>query len=261
MNPILGKLSVAIIVAAFPSILAAQQSDGKYEIKGKDFQIDLTAGWVAKEWRTVKNGTTLREDMWGNPNKMLHGLQLGVSISKGLFYGLGFRSGLYYEWYLSFDKQIKDMGFNRFSEHNLYIPIHAMYRFSLPKNIGIMPFGGVGFNWAMMGKLKNGPMVITNKYGFNDITGRQYPLELFDYNNHTPHHWNVQAEVGIAVRIVKFDLSFTYSWGLNNHQLYDDVPSHQNKLAVNLSYVIPLRKSKNSPSASTQSEPNTNINN
>ena len=210
----------------------------------------MTAGWVAKEWRTTINGRTVREDMWGNPNKMLHGLQLGFFLSKGLFHGFGFRTGLSYEWYLSFDKQIKDMGFKRFSEHSLYVPVHAMIRMFPFRNrtISITPFGGVGVNWAMMGKLKSGPMAITDKYGFNKVTGRQYPLELFDYNNNTPHHWNVQGEAGVAIRIKAAEISFTYSWGLNHHQLYENLSSRQNKLAANISWVIPPGRTRKSTS-------------
>lgn len=239
-------LSVFLMFAtAFHNVATAQESD-KYVFRDKDYQIDFTAGWVAKQWSTNMNGRTIREDMWGNPNKMLHGGQVGLSVSKGLWHGLGFRAGLYYEWYLSFDKQIKDAGFNRFSEHSLYFPLHVMFRLSpFPnRNIGITPFGGIGFNWAMLGKLKNGPMVVTDKFGFNKITGRQYPLELFDYNNYTPHHWNIQAEAGVAVRFKACELSFTYSWGLNHHQLYTDVTSRQNKLAVNISLVLPSASNK-----------------
>ena len=228
--------------SAQEAIYQGESGEFKHTYEAKDLLFNITGGWVAKEWRTTINGETRHEDFWGNPDKMLHGMQVGLSVSKGLFHGLGFRAGLYYEWYLHFfNSQMKeDYGFNRFSEHCLYIPLHAMirmYPFS-NKSICVTPFGGIGFNWAIVGKLKSGPMAVTDKYGRNTITGRQYPLEIFDYNNHPPHHWNVQAEAGLAIRIKRAEVAFTYSWGLNHHRLYDEAFSRQNKLNVNLSYVI-----------------------
>ncbi len=206
--------------------------------KDEKTQIGITAGWVAKEWATVLNGKTFHEDLWGNPNKLLQGVQFGINVQRCFFKGLGIRTGLYYEWYISCDKYIKELGFKRFNEHDLYIPLHAMFRMSPTQNLSIIPFGGIGFNWAMFGKLKSGPWGVTDKYGFNKITGRQYPIAFFDYNEHTPHHWNIQAEAGIAVHIKRTQLSFTYSWGINHHRLYDVAPSRQNKLAANLSIFI-----------------------
>ena len=239
-------LTMAMFIATV--VPTAATAENTYIFEEKDLQLGFTAGWVAKEWRTTINGRTVREDMWGNPNKMLHGMQFGLSLSKGLIHGLGFRTGLYYEWCLSFDQQIKELGYNRFSEHSLYIPLQVMFRMSpFPnKKISITPFGGIGLNWAMAGKLKSGPMVGNNAYGYNKYTGRQYPLGFFKYGNYSPEEWNIQAEAGIAVRIKAVELSFTYAWGLNHHHLYDGVASRQNKMAVNLSVVLPREALKKS---------------
>lgn len=231
------KAKLLLILVTLMPLLASGQEDNLFTRDYNEFYVGITAGWVAKDWTTTLNGRTVHEDMWGNPDKMLHGMQFGLKLEHCLYQGLGYRTALYYEWYISKDKCLKDMGWDRFSEHCLYLPLHAMIRMTPIKNVSIVPFGGIGFNWAITGKLKSGPL--SDGKGWNQLTRNQYPLEYFDYNNHTPHHWNVQAEAGVALRVFRVELSFTYSWGLNKHQLYDIEPSRQNKMAVNLSYVLP----------------------
>ena len=254
-------MAVGFFCMIQPVVAVAQELDRQknnmFSYNDNDLWIGLSAGWTAKDWVTSYKGRNYHEDLWGNPDKMLHGLQVGVRLQQGLYYGLGYRTGLYYEWYISTDKSIKERGFSRFNEHNLYLPLHIMFRLDPFEDVSITPYGGIGFNWAIYGNFKKGP--ISNASGYYDYYGssiggsivysiadalinpygrRYYPIEYFDYNNHSPHHWNVQAEAGVALRYKHFELSFTYSWGLNRHWLYDDMPSHQNKMAANLSYII-----------------------
>ena len=215
---------------------------------GEDYKMHggLSVGWVAKEWSTSANGRTVHEDIWGNPNKMLHGLQIGIHLQRNIFYGIGWRTGLYYEWYISEDNYVKEQGYSRFNEHGLYVPIHAILNMHITPKISICPYGGFGFNWAIYGNMKNNPdsqyydsnlagEIIGNAFNSWFNSGKRL---FFDYNNHSPHHWNVQAEAGVALRIYKAELTFTYSWGLNRHWLYDDIPSHQNKMAANIAFTI-----------------------
>lgn len=218
---------------------AATKKVSLFRSEDKQLVHGLGIGLVAKDWTCTLNGKKLHEDLWGNPNKKLYGLHIGYTLQQSLFCGIGYRTGIAYEWYISTDKYIEELGFKRFSEHSLHIPLHVMFNLCLSKYIRIIPYGGIGFNWAMFGKLKSGPWGLTDRFGENKITGRQYPMEIFDYNNHTPHHWNVQAEAGVALRLNRVELSFTYSWGLNNHRLYDETPSRQNKLAAKLSWILP----------------------
>ena len=175
--------AILLLLMSLPANTVAQEKGNMFSIDDEDLYVGINAGWVAKEWVTSSGGRTLHEDLWGNRDKFLHGLQIGLSLQKSVYKGIGFRTGLSYEWYISTSKYIKERGFSRFNEHG-------------------------------------------------------YPYEYFDYNNHSPHHWNVQAEAGLALRFKMVELSFTYAWGLNRHWLYEDVPSHQNKLSANLSIVF-----------------------
>ena len=255
-------LTAALLIAAIlPSVANAQETSSwkknMFTSQDKQFQWGLSAGWVAKEWTTSANGRTYHENLWGELDKMLHGFQFGIHAQQSVFYGIGWRTGLYYEWYISTSSYIKEMGFSRFNEHSLYLPLHVIFQMSPIKNVCIMPYAGFGFNWAIYGDFKDGPISgpggVTGGYYSNDFAEniiysivdaatyskrRNYPYESFDYNNHSPHHWNVQAEVGIALRIFKAELTFTYSWGLNRHWLYDDMPSKQNKMAAHLAFTI-----------------------
>jgi len=251
-------LVAAIFLAMLrPAVIVAQKKSNMFRIEDKNLHVGISAGWVAKEWTTSIKGRTLHEDLWGNPDKFLHGMQFGLNVQQSVLQGLGYRVGLYYEWYISTSGYIKDLGFDRFNEHSLYIPLHIMFRMSPFKNFSIIPHAGFGFNWAIYGNLKSGPMRGAGNsapYDGGNIAGyiiysvadaivnsngrREFPYETFDYNNHSPHHWNVQAEVGLALRFKMVELSFTYAWGLNRHWLYDDVPSKQNKMAANLALVF-----------------------
>lgn len=249
------KLKTLLLLALAYSQLASAQTltpkENLWTIADGNTYIGFSAGWVAKEWTTHIKGRTLHEDLWGNPDKMLHGLQIGFSGYRFIKGGLGARYGLFYEWYRSKDQFLKDMGWERFNEYNLYIPIHAAWRLPTPKKFSIIPYGGVGFNWAITGNVKKGSAAsaIANTSGLildllTDDEIYQYrpkklgEKEYFDYNNNTPHHWNVQAELGVDIEIHRIKLGFAYSWGLNNHQLYDTVPSNQNKFSVNVGLLI-----------------------
>lgn len=248
------KLKTLLLLAlAYSQLAIAQTTTPKENLwtiaDGKTY-IGFSAGWVAKEWTTNINGQTLHEDLWGNPDKMLHGLQIGFSGYRFIKGGLGAHYGLLFEWYRSKDQFLKDMGWERFNEYNLYIPIHAAWRLPTPKKFSIIPYGGIGFNWAISGNVKNGDF---DSKGLNTTTNilslinHDYhrlnystwsEKQKFDYNNNTPHHWNVQAELGVDFEIHGFKLGFAYSWGLNNHQLYDSHPSNQNKIAVNIGILL-----------------------
>ncbi|MBQ7182295.1 MAG: hypothetical protein IJR87_13525 [Bacteroidaceae bacterium] len=257
--------AMAFVVALLPGTpAAAEKTQSKavtlFTMEDKKFHGGFSVGWVAKEWRTSHDGQTLREDLWGNPGKMLHGVQFGLHANQSIYYGLGWRTGFYYEWYISHDGFLKENGWDRFNEHSLYIPIHIQMRLPVTRKISISPYAGIGFNLVMKGRMKNGPMtdasgkeVINN--GNNHVNSTPLLLDLigdlitsatarkeyiqhevqgYVYDNHTPRKFNLQAELGVALRIYAAQLTFTYSWGLTDHHLYDFASSRQNKLAVNL---------------------------
>ena len=262
-------LAAAVFCTALlPTAAIAQETTNQskvrdmFTIDDKVFHGGFSVGWVAKEWATSTNGRTLHEDLWGNPNRMLHGVQFGLHFNQSIYYGIGWRTGFYYEWYISHDKFLKDIGWDRFNEHCLYIPLLVQFRLPLSrryKKLSITPFAGIGFNIVMKGRMKNGPRtgasgkkVVNNNNTHNysgtlmegiidaivDATRRkeyiQYEVQNYTYDNHTPRKFNLQAELGVALRFSYGQLTFTYSWGLTKHRLYDYATSRQNKLAVNL---------------------------
>ena len=211
-----------------------------------DKMIGISAGWVSKYWKSNVNGRSVRSDMW-QEGKMLHGLQIGVTFQRVATLGYGIHTGLFYEWYTTSNELMHQMGWDRFNEHDLYIPVHFTWRLPITSNFSVSPFVGFAANWAMWGDYKNGARttgtigaigsvitsILSKDPSYMHYEGESYS-EYFDYNNHTPHHWNVQAEFGMCVRWSWAQLSFTYSLGLNNHDLFNGATSHENKFNVNL---------------------------
>lgn len=272
MRQLITKHMLAVAFVLLPMHGFAQESEPEHEaepMKGNLFKVDdkkfhggFTVGYVAKEWTTSANGKTYHEDLWGNPDKMLKGVQFGLHFHQSIIYGIGWRTGFYYEWYISHDDFLRQNGWDRFNEHCLYIPLHVQFRLPVaPRNpkISITPYAGIGFNIAMKGRMKNGPRtgasgveVIGGGPGYDanagfwgnliagivDATRRkeyiQHEVQNFVYDDYTPRKFNLQAELGVAMKIYAAQLTFTYSWGLTKHHLYDDASSRQNKLALNL---------------------------
>lgn len=95
--------------------------------------VGFSMGYVTKQWVTSGEGARLKEDVWGRENKRLHGLQVGLHFQPCFSWGLGLYSGLFYEYYMSWNEEMKEQGYmDHFQEHCLYMPIHAYYRLPLP---------------------------------------------------------------------------------------------------------------------------------
>ena len=269
-------LALAFLAAApviSPASLAAQEKEkSEYALlpRGADTYVGLSVGWVAKEWITPRGGRTLHEDLWGNPDKMLHGFQLGLNVQRDVWRGIGYRTGFNYECYFSNDIVIKNAGLKSFRESNLYFPVHVSFHLTPLKHLSITPYAGVGFNWAMQGVFRTYHDEDDEPGGYNGWTpdfenypiatgavllaGIIYsgvnsanlpPIVCYDYNNHSPHHWNVQAEVGVSVKLYGAELSFTYSWGANKHNIYRDATTHQNKMTATIGFLLGTSNDKN----------------
>lgn len=201
----------------------------------EDAPFSLSIGYVNKEWLTDFGSYTWHENLWGQEGKRLHGLQLGLGVAPCLPIGLGVRSGLYYEAYFSEAQGVKDSGYDEFTEHNLYIPLHAMYRFPFTRDISLSVFGGLGFNWAVYGEYKE------RGYRYYGIDGDSYYYGPHEYQQYGTGSWpkrvNFQTEIGCDLRIKNVKIGFTYSFGLTNHHLYEKYNSQQNKLGISFGIV------------------------
>ncbi|MCR5312606.1 MAG: hypothetical protein K6E54_02960 [Bacteroidaceae bacterium] len=198
----------------------------------------LSGGYVNKEWVTDFGNHTIHENFWGERNKRLHGMQLGFSYQPVWKMGIGLQTGVYYEAYISESDYVDDRGYDDFVEHCFYIPVHAMFRVPLmDDNISLAVFGGLGFNYAVTGVFYDNYDYYDDYY---DEWHRDSYTEYQEYGNDKwPRRFNLQAELGAKLRIKSVEMSFTYSRGLNNHNLYDGHKTRQDKLAISVGWVIP----------------------
>ena len=195
----------------------------------------IQIGYVNKAWTTDFGDYTWSENLWGDHNKRLHGLQIGFLVQPCLKFGLGLHSGIFYECYISQCNSVKDMGWDQFNEHNLYIPLHAMYRFPFARNVSFMIFGGIGFNWAISGEYRE------NGHEYYDSEGDSHYYGPYEYQEYGTGNWprrvNFSAELGGQLRISCMQLSFTYSRGLTDHKFYQGYSTRQNKIGISLAFV------------------------
>jgi len=187
--------------------------DGGYE--KSNFR--LVVGYVNKSWRcTYENGVSQREDFFGDPDdKFLHGFQIGGLYTPSFDWGLGMRTGLFFESYISRSKWITQYC-NRFTEIDIYIPLQASYRIPFDEVSGMTLFGGMGFQWATGGKYSR--QIGTAWPGW--WWRRPVPIwehQRHEYGNGTPQKVNWQIDCGIDFRINFITFSFTYSFGIKDH--------------------------------------------
>lgn len=207
----------------------------------RDAPVTFGIGYVNKYWSTDFGDYTWRENFWGERNKRLHGLQLGVNYQPCLPMGLGVHTGLFYEAYFSVSDAVKEMGWDNFTEHNLYLPLHGMFRVPFSRHSSLSVYGGLGFNWAFIGEYSEDDEyvcdIFDNYYHYGDHGYQRYG------RGEWPHRFNVSTELGATLRFNEaVGLSFTYSHGLTNHEFYHkegNFKTVQNKLSISLSVTMP----------------------
>ena len=246
-----------MLLVVTPSFAQTTLFNGKHI----DAPIGLTVGYVSKDWRTNIKGNVIHENLWGEENKRMHGLQLGFNYQPCFNFGLGAHTGVFYEYYYSVSKTIEDYGFDDFGEHSLYIPLHVMYRFPIAKKISFSVYGGAGINWAISGKYSDAEHRVVGALHavsllMDSATGDTYNpvVDILRDATSPPHdnenrylhygggdwpkRFNLQWEVGGAFRYNKLQLGFTYSFGATNHSFYPGYLTRQDKINVFLSYVM-----------------------
>ena len=197
----------------------------------------VTVGYVNKEWSTDFGNRVYHENMWGQENKRLHGLQLGIVAQPCFQFGLGIHAGLFYEWYYSVSQVVLDAGYDNFTENNFYIPVHAMYRIPFTRNMSFSIFGGIGLNWAFKGSY-NEEYRYYRWDGSYDKNNDVVKWQEYGKKGEWPKRLNIQWEIGATFRYSLVQLSFTYSRGLTNHNFYEGYKTKQNKLAFTLAILL-----------------------
>lgn len=205
--------------------------------------VALVIGYVSKQWYSeYANGVKRSENFFGEKNKRLHGLQIGLQAGHTFDYGLGLQTGLYYEAYFSSSQYVVEkVGYDNFTESDLYIPAHVLFRIPFTPTYGLSLYGGIAWQWAISGEFRE------NGHTYYDYDGNSHylgPKEYQHYGNGWPKHSNWQLEAGFKLRLDKVQFGVGYSYGLTNHKLYNDdfegfaIKSRQDKLSINIGVVF-----------------------
>lgn len=196
-----------------------------------------TVGYTNKNWKTNANGTVMHENFFGEEGKKFHGFYFGANYQPTFNFGLGFRTGLLAEVYISKSNFVKDKDFDDYTELSLYIPLHAAYRLPIGYKSSISLYGGLGINYAVVGTYTQ------HRYYFDYYTDEWIddPYNVDQrYGSGWPKRFNASWEVGAAVNIKSFKIECTYSRGLTSHHLdpHQQYDSKQNKFSLGIGYVF-----------------------
>ncbi len=177
---------------------------------------DLEFGYVNKSWICNYPSGRQREDLFGDKGKLLHGMYFGAMLTPSFDWGLGLRTGVLAEAYISKSSRITEYC-RDYSEFDLYFPLHLSYRFPFKKDIALTIYGGAGFEWAVAGNYNE-------TKGTAWVPGRRPVPVLTDPKKHVfgngwPENINWQAELGLNFRFEHIGFSFTYGFGLVDHHL------------------------------------------
>lgn len=201
---------------------------------GNDSKAPLSVifGYTNKVWVTQTEDGTQYENFWGEPDKRLHGFQFGTLCKPYLPIGLGIRTGLLFEGYMSSSDYVKERGWDDFNELSIYLPLHASWRIPLGPYVSVTPFFGLGFNWAIYGTFKE-----DNRYYYDYDDHYHGPIAYQKYGNGiAPKRWNNQLEWGGDLRIMALHFGFTYSKGLRDHHLYKGYETFQDKISFTIGF-------------------------
>lgn len=187
----------------------------------------MSFAYVRKQLVTRGEGEKLKENgVWDDgQDKWLHGMQIGFHANPCLSFGLGFYTGIFYEFYISSND---DYELSNFQEHCLYVPVHAFFRLPLAKKVALNVHGGLGLNYAVYGAFTDPDGELedyTDFYGEDAFSGR----------------FNLTADIALGLRVGPIQVQFQYSKGINNHGSYEylgDYKTTQNKMSLGVSYVI-----------------------
>lgn len=210
---------------------------------------EFVVGYVNKSWRcTYPDGIQQREDFFGDPqDKFIHGIQIGALFTPSFDWGLGLRTGLFLEGYVSRSRWITQFC-NHFSEGDLYIPLQASYRIPFESDFGLDIFSGIGFQWAMQGRYYK---QVGTSWPGGWWWRRPIPVyysQTHQYGNGWPQKVNWQLDCGLKLRFQSFAFSFTYSFGLVDHGIensFDDgktyvtsIKSRQDKMQASIAFLL-----------------------
>lgn len=231
-----------------------KKNDSGYD----DVPVAFEVGLVTKRYGTrLFGGGRHHENLWGEHNKFLNGVQFGISLQPTWDNNFGFRTGIFYELYVSNSSAVQMMGYNRFTEHDLYVPLQAVYHIETASPLCIDVSTGFGFNVAMAGVYRswgregcshgqkygnylnpgesivdtdNWPWRAAETGGFSTMNER--------VDEAIPDRVNAMWEIGVSVRYDHFKAGMNYGLGLNDQEFYEHARTRQNKFTFSLGVVF-----------------------
>jgi len=188
----------------------------------------VAIGYVQKQMVTKGEGEKVKENgVWNDgEDKWLHGMQVGVFGQPCFSWGLGLYTGLFYEAYLSSNGSGNSDEYEDFQEHNIVVPVHALYRLPFGKKCALNVHGGLGLSYVVYGAYKAD--------GYEDNSD-------FYGEDGSPKRFNMALEVGLDFRVGPVQVGFLYSKGLTDHGVYSyygDYKTTYNKIGINVAWVI-----------------------
>lgn len=188
----------------------------------------VAIGYVQKQMVTKGEGEKLKENgVWTDgEDKWLHGMQIGIFGQPCFSWGLGLYTGLFYEFYLSSNGSGNSDEYEDFQEHNIYLPVHALYRLPFGKKVALNIHGGLGFNYVV--------------YGAYTADGYEDNSDFYGEDG-SPKRFNMALEAGLDFRVGPVQIGLSYSKGLTDHEIYSsygDYKTTYKKIGINVAWVI-----------------------
>lgn len=182
--------------------------------------------WVSKQYSTSGHlmddsdiKTSVKENgVWDNGfDHWLHGFRTGFHAQPTLKFGLGFYTGLFFEFYFSgTDMGLGDGSYDKYFEADMSIPFHALYQFTLGKKLAIGFHTGPTFNWAMHG-------VYYDKFmpGEDDEDNLEDISDFWD-EDWAPNRVNFTWDFGLYIRWKWMTISGTISRGMTDNKMHTE---------------------------------------
>lgn len=249
------KKTVRLLLAFMLLVMTEMRAENVSDLfsNSDGVNVGVEVGYVNKQFRTrFDDSHVLHENTLGDEGAYLHGLQVGVYYQPILFYGLGLKLGLYWEQYFASGR---NMGYESFREGNIYLPLDAVFRIPISRNVSVNLIGGISMNYIVYGQLSSGSRYDYDRYNdynnflYDIISGfvgdgyNRFESEYVNYGEDGwPQRFNGQYEFGISFRINAFTLKAMYSIGLTNHKFYwnqhQRYETHERKLAIGVGFAF-----------------------
>lgn len=223
------KIILLFVTTALSAVSADAQS---YWRNVNPEPLGVHVGYMSKQWETDFGDHKYKENLWGKEDCRLHGLQIGFSYMPISQYRIGLYTGLFAELCFSSGES---MGYDNFSEGSFYVPAHVAVSLPMGRDAAFTLHGGLGVSCAVAGEFYDDGCWY-DEYGER----HHYDGEFMHYGrNGWPRRFNTALELGGMLRINRFTVNAAYSWGLTDHNFYNEMPhhsTHQNKISVTLGW-------------------------